>query len=56
MHLDLAFKEGQTIKVNIRDVNKDKDKPTKPKSRLGNTIVLFNIINSVWIDVPNASI
>jgi len=33
VHLDLAFKEGQTIKVNIRDVNKDKDKPTKPKSR-----------------------
>jgi len=33
VHLDLAFKAGQTIKVNIKDVNKDKDKPAKQKSR-----------------------
>jgi hypothetical protein len=34
--LDLAFKEGQTIKVSIRDFNQDKEKEkekTKPKSR-----------------------
>ena len=31
VELDLAFKEGQTIKVNINNINKDKI--AKPKAR-----------------------
>ncbi len=31
--LDLAFKEGQTIKVNINNIKKDKEKTDKPKAR-----------------------
>jgi len=34
--LDLAFKEGQTIKVNVNKINRsDKEKTEKPKSRVG---------------------
>lgn len=34
--LDLAFKEGQTIKVNVNKINRtDKEKTDKPKARVG---------------------
>eukprot|EP00088_Acartia_fossae_P002126 TRINITY_DN10836_c0_g1_i5.p1 TRINITY_DN10836_c0_g1~~TRINITY_DN10836_c0_g1_i5.p1 ORF type:complete len:300 (-),score=77.18 TRINITY_DN10836_c0_g1_i5:296-1195(-) len=33
--LDLAFKEGQTIKVNINNIKKDKERTERPKAKVG---------------------
>jgi len=53
--LDLAFKEGQTIKVNINNIKKDKEKTDKPKARIGGALLPPPSSGSILLPPPSAS-